>query len=153
MFTLDSKLEADTAYIGRLPLSKVLLLNDARYPWLVLVPAYPDLYELYHLSKKERAQLIEETNWIAEKLADAYSADSMNVGALGNVVSQLHVHCVVRHQTDAAWPGPVWGHSPAQRYSDEALQQRIQDLRDLLGSHFIDERESAEYVPDSTVYW
>lgn len=153
MFTLDPKLEADTHYLGRLPLSKVLLFNDSRYPWLILVPAYPDLYEMYHLSKKERQQLMEEVNWVSEKLADAYSADSINVGALGNVVAQLHVHCVVRSNQDDAWPAPVWGHSPAQSYTETALETRIGELQALLGSHFIDESESEQYVPDSTVYW
>lgn len=153
MFTLDSKLAADTHYIGRLPLSKVLLFNDRRYPWVILVPAYPDLYEMYHLSKKERQQLMEEVNWVSEKLADAYSADSMNVGALGNVVSQLHIHCVVRHNKDAAWPGPVWGHSAAEVYSETGLETRVGELKALLGSHFIDESDTDQYVPDSTVYW
>src|SRR5690554_7937428 len=91
MYRLDERLEADTIFIGRLPLSQVLLMNDSRYIWLILVPARIDTFEIYHLSEADRIQLAKESSWTQEKLADRYAPDSMNVATLGNVVPQLQI--------------------------------------------------------------
>lgn len=137
MFELDSRLEADTIFIGRLPLSQVLLMNDSRYIWLILVPARVNAYEIYHLSEADRIQLAKESSWVQEKLADMYAPDSLNVAALGNVVPQLHMHHIVRFKNDPAWPGPVWGHSPAVAHTSDELEKRVHELKGLLGAKFV----------------
>ncbi|CCU72385.1 HIT domain-containing protein [Thalassolituus oleivorans] len=152
MFRLDERLQGDTVFVGRLPLCQVLLMNDSRYVWLILVPARNDVFEYYHLSAQERAQLMEESTWVAEKLADHFAAKSMNIAALGNVVPQLHVHHVVRFADDPAWPGPVWGHSPAVKYSAELLEARVAEIKDLLSSHFVSD-SYLENDEENTVYW
>lgn len=152
MFRLDPRLQGDTVPLGRFPLCQALLMKDSRYPWVILVPCRNDVFEYYHLSQQERAQLMEESSWVAEKMADHFSAKSMNVAELGNVVAQLHVHHIARYSDDPAWPGPVWGHSPAVPYSEDALAARVEELRELLGSHFINE-ETLHENSDDTVYW
>ena len=92
MFVLDQRLQADTILIGRFPLCQVLLMNDKRYPWVILVPARNDVYEYYHLSASDCSQLMKESTILSEKMADHFSPSSMNVAALGNVVQQLHQH-------------------------------------------------------------
>lgn len=119
-FTLDPRLAADTVAVGRLALSRLLLMNDASYPWLILVPERPGLREIFELAVPDRALLIEEIAAAGRALAAALSPgrapDKLNVGALGNVVAQLHIHVVARYRDDPAWPGPVWGRAPARPY-------------------------------------
>jgi diadenosine tetraphosphate (Ap4A) HIT family hydrolase len=128
-FELHPRLAADTHPVADWALSRVLLMNDARYPWLVLVPRRPGLSELHDLSPADRAVLIEETAMASERLKAWSQAAKMNVGALGNVVPQLHVHVVGRSPGDPAWPGPVWGHSPAIAYEPRTLPERLASLR------------------------
>ena len=132
-FALDPRLAADTLLVGDLPLSRVLLMNDSRFPWLILVPRRGRLSELHDLSRHERAALIEETARAGEKLKSLTSAAKINIGALGNIVSQLHVHVVARFEGDAAWPGPVWGAGMAAPYSSAAAQELVRDLVVALG--------------------
>ncbi len=115
-FVLHERLAADTAFVTDWRLARVLLLNDARYAWLVLVPRRAGAVELFDLSQADRADLMEETARAARLLKSARNAAKINVGALGNLVLQLHVHVVARNPGDPAWPGPVWGHSPAVPY-------------------------------------
>jgi len=152
MFRLDERLQADTLYLGRLPLCKVLLMKDRRYPWVILVPARQDVFEYYHLSQQDRAQLMEESALVAEKMSDHFDAESMNVAELGNIVAQLHVHHIARFKDDPAWPGPVWGHSPSEPYDDVALKQRAEEITNLLNGHLIPESEADDDIVD-TVYW
>lgn len=152
MVTLDPRLQNDTVFIGRLPLCQVLLMNDSRYPWLILVPNRENLFEPYHLSEEDRLQLSKESNWVLERMADFYAAKSMNVAALGNVVAQLHVHHIARFENDPAWPGPVWGHSAAVPYSAEALEQRVHELKGMLATRFVNDIDANE-VLDQPVYW
>lgn len=136
MFTLDSRLQQDSLVLGDLPLSRLLLSKDANYPWFILVPRRADVSELFDLEEADQRQLWEETNALAEALKDAFAADKMNVATLGNVVSQLHMHVIVRRHADAAWPAPVWGKVPAREYAPgevEAIRQRV---RALLGDSF-----------------
>jgi diadenosine tetraphosphate (Ap4A) HIT family hydrolase len=119
-FVLHPRLEADTAYAANWPLSRVLVMNDARYRWLILVPRRPDKIELFDLDASDRAQLTEETTRAAQTLKRLTGAAKINIGALGNLVPQLHIHVVARSPGDPAWPGPVWGHSPAVPYDDGA---------------------------------
>lgn len=152
MFNLDERLQADTILVGRLPLCQVLLMNDSRYPWVILVPARNDVFEYYHLTIEDQQQMMKESVWLAQQMADHFSSKSMNVAALGNVVPQLHVHHVARTEDDPAWPGPVWGHSPALPYSSDQLEQRVHELKSLFESHFVADL-NAEEDAATTVYW
>lgn len=113
MFDLDARLAAETAFVADWAVSRVLLMNDARYRWIVLVPRVANAVELFDLSQPDRAVLLDEIVKTSERLKRLTGARKINVGALGNLVPQLHVHVVARSPGDPAWPGPVWGHSPA----------------------------------------
>ncbi|HEY4135866.1 MAG TPA: HIT family protein [Alphaproteobacteria bacterium] len=129
VFTLHPRLAADSVPIGDLPLCRVLLMNDSRFPWLILVPRQPDLREVIDLSPADRGRLLEEIASASDALRAAFSPDKLNLGAIGNIVPQLHVHIVARFETDPAWPGVVWGHSPALAYETAAAEERVADLR------------------------
>jgi diadenosine tetraphosphate (Ap4A) HIT family hydrolase len=131
-FSLDPRLTADTLAVGDLALCCVRLMNDRRYPWLVLVPRIEGAVEVHALAPAERALLLEETTAAARALAELAPGHKINIGALGNVVRQLHVHVLARHEGDPAWPGPVWGHSPAVAYEPAAAKERIGCLRALV---------------------
>lgn len=107
MFQLHPRLDQDTVFVCSLPLCCVLLMRDARYPWLVLVPALPELREIHDLEAADRARLMDEIAQASQTLQRLYAPDKINVGALGNLVPQLHVHVVARREADPAWPGPV----------------------------------------------
>ncbi|OAN46696.1 diadenosine tetraphosphate hydrolase [Paramagnetospirillum marisnigri] len=132
MFVLHPRLEADTIAITDWPLCRVLLMKDANYPWLVLVPRRDGVNELTDLGPEHRAALMEEVTRASEGLRVHARPDRINVAALGNMVPQLHVHVIARFTTDAAWPKPVWGAAPSQPYTDEALTNRLMELRDIL---------------------
>ena len=128
-FELDPRLAHDTAFIADWPLCRVLLMDDARFLWLVLVPRRVELVELDDLDETDNTRLMHEIRRAMETLRGVVECDKINVGALGNIVRQLHVHVVARREGDAAWPGPVWGHGPAQRYTQEARDGLIARLR------------------------
>jgi len=136
MFVLDSRLQQDTVWMGDYPLCSLLLMNDAQYPWFILVPRREDVSELFQLDTADQLQLWQETNRLAEVLKDCFSADKMNVATLGNMVSQLHMHVIVRRREDAAWPAPVWGKHPAQAYTPEQLAALKVRLRLVLTGNF-----------------
>lgn len=121
MFKLDERLFKDTVVLGDFTLCRVLLMNDSRYPWLILVPRRAGISELFELNMAEQQQLWQETSYVGQVLKDVFQADKINIATLGNVVKQLHMHIVVRMQDDAAWPAPVWGNGAAQGYTGEAL--------------------------------
>lgn len=133
VFHLDSRLEQDTYHLGDLPLCRVLLSNDAHYPWFILVPRRTEASELFDLDEASRQQLWLETDLLAQRLSQAYNADKMNVATLGNVVAQLHMHVIVRFRTDAAWPAPVWGRHPAQPYTSEQLAAVRLKVKTIMG--------------------
>lgn len=128
-FELDPCLAKDTALVADWQLCRVLLMDDAQFPWLVLVPRRTDLVELFDLDAAERSRLMHETQRAMHALRNVAACDKLNVGALGNIVRQLHVHVVARRRDDAAWPGPVWGHGPAHRYLPEARDRLIAAIR------------------------
>ncbi|QIH10383.1 MULTISPECIES: HIT domain-containing protein [Pseudomonas] len=136
MFTLDSRLQQDTVLIGDFPLCRLLLSNDANYPWFILVPRREDISELFQLDVTDQRQLWQETTALAELLKDSFDADKLNVATLGNVVSQLHMHVIVRKRDDAAWPAPVWGKHPAKPYTAEQIEQVRERLRVVLTDDF-----------------
>ena len=120
-FELDSRLNNDCITLGDFPLCRLLLMNDANYPWFILVPRRAEVTEIYHLSAKDQRQLLHESSFLAENLSDIFAARKMNIAALGNVVAQLHIHHVVRQETDPAWPAPVWGAVAAVPLTDEQI--------------------------------
>ncbi len=136
MFTLDARLQQDTLLLGDFPLCRLLLMNDAHYPWFILVPRREAVSELFQLDAEEQQALWRETTWLAEKLKDTFAADKMNVATLGNVVSQLHMHVVVRRRDDAAWPAPVWGKHAAQPYSERQVATIKEKLQLVLTENF-----------------
>ena len=131
-FVLDDKLAQDTFPLGDLVLSRVLLMNDVRFDWLILAPRRPRLVELFDLDARGRALLMEEIAMVGEALRRQVGVEKINVGALGNIVRQLHVHVVARREGDAAWPGPAWGFGAAQRYEDGAAAAKLEELRAAL---------------------
>ncbi|WP_119268239.1 HIT domain-containing protein [Taklimakanibacter deserti] len=108
-FLLAQRLEADSLFLVDWPLCQVRLMDDARFPWLILVPRRPGLEEWTELEPEDSALLAQEIGRAAEALARMFTPTKLNVGALGNIVRQMHVHVIARFATDAAWPGPVWG--------------------------------------------
>jgi diadenosine tetraphosphate (Ap4A) HIT family hydrolase len=137
VFRLHPVLEKDTIPVTSLPLSRVLLMNDARFPWLILVPQSADMREgvreIHKLSRADQAQLMTEAMQASEILEKLFVPDKINVGALGNLVPQLHVHVIARFKTDAAWPGPVWGHSQAVSYASDELERIRSSLTNAFG--------------------
>ena len=132
-WTLHPKLLHDTAHLGDLPLSRVLVMNDANYPWLILVPRKPDITELIDLDEREQTQLMGEVTQVARALRELTACHKLNIAALGNVVPQLHVHIIARFRHDAAWPNPVWGVAPAKAYEREELDRFAATLRAAIG--------------------
>lgn len=128
-FELHPRLVADTYSIGDWPLCRVLLMNDARYPWVILVPRRREVREIFELDEADQQRLLQESVRLGRTLMSLFTGDKLNVAALGNVVPQLHVHHVVRRSDDAAWPAPVWGRLPPQPYGSHALHERIETLR------------------------
>ena len=121
MFTLHPQLEKDGIVIREFPLSRLLLLNDSRYPWFVLVPRREAITEIYQLGEADQQQLLRESSQLGEFLMQEFNGDKLNIGALGNLVPQLHLHHIVRFKDDEAWPGPVWGVGCATPYREEEL--------------------------------
>ncbi|MCK9396564.1 MAG: HIT family protein [Methylobacter sp.] len=132
IFQLHPRLEQDCITIGRFELCRLLMMNDSRYPWFILVPERADLQEIYQLSKAERELLTEESSYLAENMAALYKADKMNIAAIGNLVPQLHIHHIVRYQTDKAWPAPVWGKFAAVPYTDRQIADHLDRIKDRL---------------------
>ena len=138
MFRLDSQLENDTVLVAELPLCLVLLNKDANYPWCILVPKREGVREVHELSQEERLGLSEESCVLAQAMEAIFSPYKMNVAALGNVVSQLHIHHIARYKHDVAWPQPVWGLFDAVPYVQDRMDEIIQSLREELRATGLD---------------
>lgn len=128
-FQLDERLAADTIAVLSLGLCSLRIMNDSRWPWLLLVPIRHGIRELFELTPLDQAVLTFETALVSETLSKMTSCHKLNVGALGNVVPQLHVHVVARNEGDANWPRPVWGFGSKVPYKDGAADQFIDRLR------------------------
>lgn len=129
-FQLHFQLEKDCILLGRFELCQVLLMNDSQFPWFILVPQRAGIREIYQLSRDDQITLIEESSYFAEKLATIFTADKLNIAAIGNMVEQLHIHHIVRYKIDKAWAAPVWGKFAATPYS----AQQLEDLKARLTS-------------------
>ncbi len=127
-FELHARLAADCHVLADWPLSRLLLMNDAQYPWCILVPRQTDAREVHELAEDDQLQLLRESSRLGRAMMHAFKGYKLNVAALGNMVPQLHLHHIVRQQTDAAWPAPVWGKHAPVAYEDE---QRMQFERQL----------------------
>nr|WP_193988383.1 HIT domain-containing protein [Lelliottia steviae] len=120
-FSLAKELQRDCIELADWPLCKVLLMNDSQYPWFILVPREAGVKEIIDLSEQQQIMLLQESAKLSKLLQQVFSPDKLNVAALGNMVSQLHIHHIARFKSDAAWPAPVWGKLPAIPYSDEQI--------------------------------
>jgi diadenosine tetraphosphate (Ap4A) HIT family hydrolase len=109
-FKLDERLEADCEFVANLGVCSLLLMNNASVPWFILVPSVMRATELTELPMEQQQQVLHEMNQVAAMVTSLYNPDKLNIGALGNVVSQLHIHIIGRFTNDPAWPSPVWGH-------------------------------------------
>ncbi|MBX3533817.1 MAG: HIT domain-containing protein [Xanthobacteraceae bacterium] len=130
--SLDPRLAADSIAIGKLALCEVRLQDDARFPWLVLVPQRENVSELFELAEPDQAAAMEEIARVSAALRAVTQCLKINVGALGNIVRQLHIHIVARNEGDAAWPGPVWGAGTRVPYDDVQKADLIERLRSAL---------------------
>jgi diadenosine tetraphosphate (Ap4A) HIT family hydrolase len=131
-FQLDSRLAADGEFVVDLPTSRLLLMNNASVPWFILVPRVANATELTYLPVPEQQQILAEINQVAQLLTDLYQPQKLNIGALGNMVSQLHVHVIGRFHQDPAWPNPVWGNLAPAPYTPAQLQQELDKIRRCL---------------------
>ncbi len=128
-FQLHEHLQKDCIAIGRFSLCQLLMMNDSQFPWFILVPERADIKEIYQLTVADRQLLSEESCFLAENMAELFKADKMNMAAIGNMVSQLHIHHIVRYQSDKAWPAPVWGKFSAQPYTEQQSVELIAKVK------------------------
>ena len=128
-FELHERLAADCITLDDWPLCRVLLMNDASYPWLILVPRRPGLSDFHDVAPDDMPQFVDEIGGASRALQSSFAPDKINVAALGNMVPQLHLHVIARFKDDPAWPGPVWGAHPPRPYESGALQKRVAKLK------------------------
>ncbi len=131
MFKLDDRLANDTVELGKIGFTKVLMCKDSNYPWVILVPEIDNATEIHQLTANQQTELMQTITFIAEKMEVEFKADKINIGALGNVVKQLHIHVVARYETDIAWPGPIWGQHPMKQYDEATMVTMINKLKQL----------------------
>ncbi|MFM8331063.1 MAG: HIT domain-containing protein [Candidatus Methylumidiphilus sp.] len=137
MFELHPQLQQDCFGIGRFALCRLLLMNDSRYPWLILVPERCGITETFQLPEVDQWLLWQESSQLARGLAKEFAADKMNIAAIGNLVPQLHVHHVVRHHHDPAWPATVWGKPDPVPYDEAGLEAVVARLENFLPADFL----------------
>lgn len=133
-FQLDEQLAKDTIPIATLPLCQLLMMNDAHYPWFILVPQRVGASEIFLLNETDQQQFLKESSWLAAALQNAFNPIKINIAALGNVVRQLHIHHVARFESDAAWPAPIWGKVPPQAMDAASIENRISQLKQHVNS-------------------
>ncbi|KAB2732187.1 HIT domain-containing protein [Brucella intermedia] len=127
-FELDKRLNADTFFVAKLGLCELRLMNDRRWPWLILVPRRPDLTEIHDMTPLDQTMLTFETGIVAQALKTVTACQKINTGALGNIVRQLHLHVIARSEGDAGWPGPVWGFGTREPYDEKDAHRLIADI-------------------------
>lgn len=133
MFILDARLKATSFLIGEGPLSQIRLKNNRLFPWLILIPRQAGLTEIYELKETDQQLLMQEIAKISECMKAHFKAVKMNCGALGNIVSQLHIHVIARDSNDAAWPHSVWQPGLQEEfYTSQEAEQMVLELKRLL---------------------
>ena len=142
-FQLHARLQQDCFTVGSFALSQLLMMNDSRYPWFILVPRRPQITEIYQLPETDRLQLLDESCTLAEKLQEIYQSDKLNIAAIGNLVPQLHLHHVARFRSDNAWPDPVWGKLPRLPFAEQQADMQIKRMREALRLCLIEENRSS----------
>jgi diadenosine tetraphosphate (Ap4A) HIT family hydrolase len=135
-FELDPRLANDSIFLGKLALCELRLMNDSRWPWLVLVPVRTGASEVHDLSEDDQKLLAKETALVAKLLKSLTNCEKINSAALGNIVRQLHVHVVARSENDPNWPGPVWGYGTREPYSPEEAEPWIKRLQTAFLQYF-----------------
>lgn len=135
MVRLHPQLEKDCIIFGEFTLCTLLLLNDANYPWFILVPRRENVTELHQLSTIDQQQFLKESMFLSRCLDETFRPDKLNIAALGNIVPQLHIHHIARFTTDACWPKPVWGTITATPYQKEQLEDVKKRLLNWLSEH------------------
>lgn len=133
-FRLDPTLERDTVFVCAMPRCDILLMDDARFPWLILVPRMPGLSELFDLEPADQNAVMREAAIAGRTLKSLTGAEKINIGALGNIVRQLHIHVIARKQSDPAWPGPVWGYGAREPYVPRFREGMRMKLAEALGA-------------------
>lgn len=141
-FELHPRLAQDCIVLGDFPVCRLLLMNDANFPWFILVPRRAGATEIYHLSEEDQCAVIKESSHLASNLADTFAARKMNVASIGNMVPQLHIHHIVRYENDPAWPAPVWGKLPAVPFTDEQIHDVRHKLEALMAGEL-------DFVPET----
>lgn len=132
MFKLHERLDNDCLLVGQFDLSLLLISHDANYPWLILVPKRENITEIFQLEPEDRQQLLHESCVLSQAMTELFAPDKLNIAALGNMVSQLHVHHIARYQSDPAWPNPIWGAVSPDAYDPDMLSARCENLRQRL---------------------
>ena len=135
-FELDPLLEKDSIFIMELPLSKLVLMNDANFLWFLLIPRREGVHEVFELCEEDLLQLNKESNYLLKELKTFYKGKKMNVANLGNIVPQLHIHHIVRYEDDLAWPGPIWGIQDAKPYKELERSLIVEEVRELMKKEF-----------------
>lgn len=130
-FTLHPRLRADTTHITHLPVCDAVLMNNAHFPWMILIPRIAGARELHQLNPTHYQQVLHEVQQCAHSMEACFTPDKMNIATLGNQVPQLHIHIIARYMHDNAWPNPVWG-NPSTAYTPQRQQEIITQLRPLL---------------------
>lgn len=147
VFKLDANIASTSYKILDWPLSSVLLKNNACFPWFILVPRRCEITEIFQLNQNDRYQLMDELNALASFVKQYYQADKINVGALGNLVPQFHMHVVARYFIDSAWPHSVWRSDIQEKKYEEinniVIDELIQSVRQVLSSCFNSSTQSA----------
>lgn len=134
MFELDPRLQNDCILLGEFPISRLLLFNDSTYPWFILVPRRKQIEEVYQLEEQDQQEFWQESALLGRWMAMTFEFDKLNIGALGNIVRQLHLHHIGRRTDDPTWPGPAWGQHPPKPYAAEEIEKIKQQVRlDLAG--------------------
>ena len=134
-FQLDKRLESDTFWVGDMPLCKVLLMNVANFPWIILVPRVSDKSEIFDLNQSDLEKYHRETSYLLQSMSKLYVADKMNIASLGNLVPQLHTHIIVRYKKDDAWPNPVWSYPDMIPYKTNEYQMEIDKIKKLVDDY------------------
>ncbi len=131
MFKLDGKLENDTVKVDSLQLCDLLLMDDAKYTWFVLVPRIDDIVEILDLDEGAQKILLDEINYIAAFLKNDLKSDKINIATLGNMVKQFHVHVIARYENDHSFPNPVWCGNEALHYTGDEMEKLIKKYNDF----------------------
>ena len=134
-FQLDPRLEKDTFLVGELPLCRVLLMDAANFPWIILVPRISNIKEIFQLNSEQKDLYFSESNFLMKRMSEIYSAHKMNIASLGNLVPQFHTHIIVRYKHDDAWPSPVWSFDGITKYKENKSKLEIDKISNLVDDY------------------